>query len=545
MADGHEKLLPHSVEAEQNLLGGLMLDQRAWDQIADVVTVDDLYRADHRLIFNAAASLVGRTQPPDPIVVGDHLQRQGMLEAVGGMAYLSRLVQDTPSAANIRAYAHIIQDYAKRRRIIDLASTLSDDAWKPASNIDEALAEHARAIAEHATTRPDPLAGIRVSISTDLDAGPNAIDAAKPPVWISRPRLPVAGAVLAAPGGMGKTTLVLGEMVHIAVGLQFYGDVVDEPGTCVYVSAEDGAEYPRYLLQRIIADGTDAGALTSQYAAHAKQAIRIVGWSRTRFGPLMAADDAGNTHVLPVWDLLLELLTPLKAVYVTFDPSVLFGPGERHGNDAAAAFAALMHETAQSIGAVVQTIDHVAQSVARNGIVDQYASRGGTGKVDESRLARQLVRVTADSLGDTPLPFGATNDDIAHGRLLQLHWTKPSYAPQPAPVWLKRTGHWFSHMRSPNAEETVSSRSAGAMNTVARAETAVLAFVRERIGAGARLGKRGIARSTILMPDTGQKLPARAADEAIDRLLASGRLVHRQLPEDQRTGFLKEYIDAP
>ena len=63
------RLPPHSVEAEQSLLGGLMLDQRAWDQIADVITVDDLYRADHRLIFMAVADLVERNQPPDAVTV--------------------------------------------------------------------------------------------------------------------------------------------------------------------------------------------------------------------------------------------------------------------------------------------------------------------------------------------------------------------------------------------------------------------------------------------------------------------------------------------
>src|SRR5262245_62560444 len=81
----------YSVEAEQSLLGGLMLDQRAWDQIADVVRVEDLYRADHRLIFGAIAELVGRDQPPDAVTVAEHLQRAGQLEAAGGVPYLARL----------------------------------------------------------------------------------------------------------------------------------------------------------------------------------------------------------------------------------------------------------------------------------------------------------------------------------------------------------------------------------------------------------------------------------------------------------------------
>ena len=122
------RLPPHSVEAEQSLLGGLMLDQRAWDQIADVIVADDLYRADHRLIFAAVATLVERSQPPDAVTVGEHLQRSGQLEAAGGMDYLARLTQDTPSAANIRAYASIVRDHALLRRLIEIGGDIAASA---------------------------------------------------------------------------------------------------------------------------------------------------------------------------------------------------------------------------------------------------------------------------------------------------------------------------------------------------------------------------------------------------------------------------------
>jgi len=122
------RLPPHSVEAEQSLLGGLMLDQRAWDQVADAVVGDDLYRADHRLIFNAVAALVERSQPPDAVTVGEHLQRAGQLEAAGGMDYLARLTQETPSAANIRAYARIVRDHALLRRLIEIGGDIAASA---------------------------------------------------------------------------------------------------------------------------------------------------------------------------------------------------------------------------------------------------------------------------------------------------------------------------------------------------------------------------------------------------------------------------------
>jgi len=122
------RLPPHSVEAEQSLLGGLMLDQRAWDQVADVVHIDDLYRADHRLIFSAIAELVERNQPPDAVTVGEHLQRTGQLEAAGGLPYLARLVEDTPSAANIRAYARIVRERAMLRHLIEIGGDIAASA---------------------------------------------------------------------------------------------------------------------------------------------------------------------------------------------------------------------------------------------------------------------------------------------------------------------------------------------------------------------------------------------------------------------------------
>ena len=122
------RLPPHSVEAEQSLLGGLMLDQRAWDQVADVVHGEDLYRADHRLIFGAIAELVGRDQPPDAVTVAEHLKRSGQLEAGGGVAYLARLVEDTPSAANIRAYAQIVRERAMLRRLIEIGGDIAASA---------------------------------------------------------------------------------------------------------------------------------------------------------------------------------------------------------------------------------------------------------------------------------------------------------------------------------------------------------------------------------------------------------------------------------
>jgi replicative DNA helicase len=122
------RLPPHSVEAEQSLLGGLMLDHRAWDQVADAVSVDDFYRADHRLIFECIAVLVERDQPPDAVTVCEHLERLGQLEAAGGVDYMARLVEETPSAANVRAYARIVREHAMLRQLIEIGGDIAASA---------------------------------------------------------------------------------------------------------------------------------------------------------------------------------------------------------------------------------------------------------------------------------------------------------------------------------------------------------------------------------------------------------------------------------
>src|SRR5277367_14961 len=122
------RLPPHSIEAEQSVLGGLMLDSAAWDQIADRVIAEDFYRNDHRLIFEAVAGLIERSQPCDAVTLSGHLESQGMLDQVGGLAYLGSLARDTPTAANIRAYADIVRERAVLRQLITAGNMIVGSA---------------------------------------------------------------------------------------------------------------------------------------------------------------------------------------------------------------------------------------------------------------------------------------------------------------------------------------------------------------------------------------------------------------------------------
>ena len=119
---------PHSQEAEQSVLGGLMLDNAAWDHVADRIVEDDFYRRDHRLIFRAIASLAARGSPFDVITLSEWLESHGELSNAGGLVYLATLAKDTPSAANIRAYASIVRERSVLRSLMRVGTDISRGA---------------------------------------------------------------------------------------------------------------------------------------------------------------------------------------------------------------------------------------------------------------------------------------------------------------------------------------------------------------------------------------------------------------------------------
>ena len=122
---------PHSIEAEQSVLGGLMLDNMAWDKINDVVHEDDFYRYDHRLIFKTIMGLVDKAYPADVLTVFESLQNQGRLDEVGGMAYLNALATGVSSAVNIRRYAEIVRDRSLLRKLVSASDNIAESALSP------------------------------------------------------------------------------------------------------------------------------------------------------------------------------------------------------------------------------------------------------------------------------------------------------------------------------------------------------------------------------------------------------------------------------
>ena len=127
----HLRVPPHSIEAESSVLGGLLLDNTAWDRVGDLLNEGDFYRHEHRLIFGAIASLVNANKPADVITVAEHMERAGKTEEIGGMAYLNDLAQFIPSAGNIRRYAEIVRERAILRKLIQVGDEIATAGFNP------------------------------------------------------------------------------------------------------------------------------------------------------------------------------------------------------------------------------------------------------------------------------------------------------------------------------------------------------------------------------------------------------------------------------
>jgi replicative DNA helicase len=171
-------LPPHSVEAEASVLGGLLLDNAAWDRITDLVEAD-FYRHEHRLIFRAVTDLVGSAKPADVVTVHEHLRGLGKADEVGGVAYLNSLAQYVPSASNARRYAEIIRARATQRRLLQactearsIATNCSDDAVAEACSSIQALFEPiAQSHTSHEPQRVCDLVAPMLDRLTDLAEG--------------------------------------------------------------------------------------------------------------------------------------------------------------------------------------------------------------------------------------------------------------------------------------------------------------------------------------------------------------------------------------
>ncbi len=222
---------PHSVEAESSVLGGLLLDNGAWDRVGDLVSEGDYYRAEHQLVYGAIAALINASKPADVITVFEQLQSQGKAEAVGGLAYLNSLAQYVPSAANIRRYAEIVRERAILRKLISASDDIATQAFnpkgKPVANILDEAEQKIFNIGEEGSRMKQGFQSMDTLVVDLLDRvqdmADNPMDVTGVPTgFIDLDRMTSglqAGdlVVLAARPSMGKTAFAINIAEHVAL----------------------------------------------------------------------------------------------------------------------------------------------------------------------------------------------------------------------------------------------------------------------------------------------------------------------------------------
>ena len=225
------KVPPHSIQGEQSVLGGLMLDNATWDQVADMLVKGDFYRKEHRLIFAAITALGDQSQPFDVVTLAEYLERQGDLDDAGGLSYLVKLAEETPSAANIKSYAAIVREYSVMRQLISVGTEISDSAFHPRGRNSAELLDEAEskvfAIAEQRAKGGGGFSPIKTLLGKAVDRIETLFQKDEPLTGLSTGfndfdemtsgLQPADLIIVAGRPSMGKTTFAMNIAEHVAI----------------------------------------------------------------------------------------------------------------------------------------------------------------------------------------------------------------------------------------------------------------------------------------------------------------------------------------
>ncbi|MDR2129002.1 MAG: replicative DNA helicase [Burkholderiaceae bacterium] len=300
------RIPPNSLEAESSVLGGLLLDNSAWDRVGDLLGDSDFYRYEHRLVFATCARLINENKPADVVTVYEELQRQGKADDAGGLAYLNALAQYVPSASNIRRYAEIVRERAILRKLVSASDEIATSAFNPQGRAVEKILDDAESrifkIGEEGSRMKQGFQSMDALVVSLLDRvqemaeNPNDITGV-PTGFYDLDRM-TAGlqpgdlVVLAARPSMGKTAFAINIAEHVALNEQL---------PVAVFSMEMGA---------------------SQLALRIVGSIGRIDQSRLRTGKL--------TH--EEWPRLLEAIERLRNVSLHIDESPALTPSELRAN---------------------------------------------------------------------------------------------------------------------------------------------------------------------------------------------------------------------
>ncbi len=476
-----------------------------------------VYALDHRLDLECF------TNPPirrayaailDLAVAGQMVDVPILAERLDAedLAAVDSACREHVSAANFAAYARLLHGCKQRRSESAARDRLAQAAaaGAPPHELSE-LFEAVRAATSGDLadkTQPPPF---RQTNLADL-AG-----ARLHPRCIVEKLLYADLAVVNAEGGTGKTTLLLYEAVHIALGRDLWGCRVLNPGRTLFITAEDGEE----LLQARLREVMSALNLTEWERRTVCENFMI--WDVTGSLVRLAELDArGNLKLTELADSIVETYRDAGLAQVVFDPAISFSPGERIVNDGEQAVVTACRRIVRGLNCCVRLIHHSGQANARNGAIDQYAGRGGTALPDGCRMVTILANAERATIAK---PDGWTLQPGESGFVMVR--AKLSYTgPQPN-IWIRRRGWTFDWtIEDPRNSDTVRDHDADK----------VAEFLTEEF----HHGRRYTANTLELSGKAG--MPRARLRAALATLETSGRLEERELPADQRRGKRKTYL---
>ncbi len=458
-----------------------------------------------RAAFDAATTLAADNRPVDIPILAQHLD-------AGALAAVDSACREHVSAANFSVYAKLLKDAKAVRADIAARQRLAKAATDGAPDHEiAALFDAVRAIGAGDSsdkTAPPTFRPLNLDAMTAARLHPRCI---------VENLLYADLAVVNAEGGTGKTTLLLYEAIHIALGRDLWGCRVANPGRTLFITAEDGEELLQARLREVMA------ALNLTDYERRKVCENFMIWDVTGSMIRLAELDArGNLQLTALADRVVDAYRDVGLAQVIFDPAISFSPGERIINDGEQAVVTACRRIVRGLNCCVRLIHHSGQANARNGAIDQYAGRGGTALPDGARMVTILAsanRVNLSRPEGFDLQPGESGFVMARAKL--------SYAPPQPNIWIRRRGWTFDYfIEEPRNSDAVRDRDA----------EKVAAFLTDEMHHGRRYTTRALEDSGKL------QMPRARLRAALATLETAGRMEERDLPAEQRRGKRKTYL---
>ncbi len=325
--------------------------------------------------------------------------------------------------------------------------------------------------------------------------------------------------MVCAAGGTGKTTTLIYEAACIAIGRDLWGCKVVNPGRTLFITAEDSRDLFTARLREILKEMR----LTPAERRIALEGIDVwdVSGEITRLAQL---DKSGNIILTDLADSIVVAYQNTGLVHAAFDPVISFGPGERIINDGEQAIVTACRRIVKGLNCCVRLIHHTGKANARNGAIDQYASRGGTALPDGCRMVTVLSNAN-DTTQNPPDGFDVAPGDSA----FIMARAKLSYAPPQPNIWIRRHGYEFTYAVDVHrSEEEILNADADKVE----------AFIKDEFLHGRKYTTRALEDLSTV------NIPRKRLRAALTSLDTTGRIVERDLPVGERRGKRKTYLSA-